>query len=210
MIQGALNWKDRNALYDQTNNAWETAEPGLDQCNCSMDAIARAALVKDYESFLQSKNVYGGLWHEQPEDSIANFYRDPRNRKLLQSIRMLDIGGGPGQVRPERVPQYRPAAMKAIFNIEAQFFMEGGTFERVAKLVWEGNVVGLCLKNPGHYICAVAFDDQTRQIAFKDPWPGDPWPGTKTDPSIPDQDNNKWMSAVDFRNVEPWYILYHK
>lgn len=210
MIQGALNWENKDALYCQENNAWETAEPGLDQCNTTMDANGRAAVVKDFEEYLSKPNIYGGTFHAQPEDDIGNFYRDPRNWPLLLKIRDLPLGIGKGQYRPERIPQYHPAAMKAVFNLSCLFFPGGATFEKIASLVWEGNAVGLCLKEPGHYICAVAYDAGMYQIAFKDPWSGNPWPGTRQDPCIPDQNNNKWMTKDDFKNIEGFYLLYEK
>ena len=198
MIQGAKYWDDRERLYVQTNNAIETLVPGLEYCGPSMDVLGCAGL-KDIEV---SKNQYNGMWVCQPEDYITLYYIDKKNWPLFKKIRPLDLNRYP----PNRVPQYHPAAVKAVFGITSEY-REDGSFEKIVSLLWAGNAVGLCMKKPGHYICGLAYDDKTKQIGFKDPWPNNRWP----DNSVPDQNNNKWFSKEDYnKNIHRWYILYHK
>jgi hypothetical protein len=204
MTQGAKYWFDKDRLYIQDNNAIETLVPGLEYCGPSAMINCIAAL-RDLEN--TPMNDYGGRWEIQPEDYATAYFIDQRNVTHFKRIRGdVDFR----QYPPNRIPQYYPTAALNVFAHEARY-CEGGTFETIAKLLWEGNAVQLCIKSPGHYIAALAYDSSTMQIGFKDPWAGDRWPGGNT---LADQNNNKWFDKDAFNDdehgVQHWYIVYNK
>lgn len=193
MIKGAKNWNNRKKVYRiQNNNLFEILKDGLWFCGPTSGAIAHDAVDSSIE-----KNPYGGDWLIQKEDYISSCFLTEVNWKEFKKIRKLNLKKYP----PYTVPQYYPWVIKKVFGREASFHW-GGTYEKITKLVWDGNAVQICLKEPGHYIVAVAYNDETGELIYHDPWPD----------RHPDRDGfAKRMSQDEFkRNVEDYYILYHK
>jgi hypothetical protein len=97
------------------------------------------------------------------------------------------------------VPQFYPSAVEAVFGAKAVFEW-GADFAGAAACLREGRAVQLCLVKPGHYIAAVAFDDESREIIFNDPWPGRFADGNGF---------NRRMGEAEFKgNVKPYRIVY--
>lgn len=200
MITGCKYWNDKDRLYIQERAAWEQVLPGLQMCGPTAAGNIRAALVDRDEGV----NGFGGAWAERPADALATYFATPANWPELQNIRTLPLGWGAGQFPPWEIPQYYPIAVKKVFGLDAEF--KYGVFSDVVNELLAGNGVQLCLKVPGHYIAAIAYDDQAKKICFKDPWSGDRWPGN----SVTDENGNKWFGAIDYANVQPWYIVIKK
>jgi hypothetical protein len=137
-----------------------------------------------------------GEYRPQSEEVLMDFFNDPLNYAALSKARPdtpPDVWHG------NEVPQFYPAAVKAVFGVEAVFDW-GGDFFKVAACVWAGNAVQLCLVKPGHYIAAVAYDDVTREIIFNDPWPGRFKDGNGF---------NRRMGETEFKgNAKPYRIVY--
>ncbi|MBN2354297.1 MAG: hypothetical protein JXD23_17135 [Spirochaetales bacterium] len=204
MIKGTKYWNTKGRLYIQEKAAWEQILPGFQMCGPTAAGNARAALVDTDDGVAG----FGGTWAGRPADALSTFFATPSNWPALKNVRNLQLGWwGPGVYVPWEIPQYYPLAAKEVFGLDAQFSFNG-TFDKIAGFVSEGNAVQLCLKHPGHYITALAFDDETKRIAFKDPWSADRWPGGN---ALPDANGNKWFGRQDYdANVEQWYIVYLK
>jgi hypothetical protein len=125
-----------------------------------------------------------------------DFFNDPRNYAALKAARPdtpPDVWHG------NEVPQFYPVAVPAVFGVTARFLW-GSDFDRIAACLVEGKAVQLCLVKPGHYIAAVAYDDERREIIFNDPWPD----------RFPDRNGfNRRMGEAECRaNLKPFMIIY--
>jgi hypothetical protein len=125
-----------------------------------------------------------------------DFFNDPRNYEALKKARP----DTPPEVwHGNEVPQFYPIAVKAVFGVKAAFEW-GAEFTKVAAYLQAGKAVQLCLVKPGHYIAAVAFDQDTREIIFNDPWPG----------RFKDKNGfNRRMSEGEYKgNLKPFLVVY--
>jgi hypothetical protein len=125
-----------------------------------------------------------------------DYFNDPRNYDLLKRVRPdtpPDVWHG------NEVPQFYPAAARAVFGIKAEFLWSNH-FDKIASFLVQGNAVQLCLVNPGHYIAAVAYDEDREEIIYNDPWPG----------RFPDGNgfNRRMGRAECAANVKPFLIVY--
>ena len=167
MIVGAKFWNDRDRYYAQTNNPSEellrkTGAVGwLETCGPTAAIMCLATL--GYELTVTCPGVY----RPQPEEVLSDFLNDPRNYPELAKERK-DIT--PDKLPGNRVPQYYPLAVSRVFDAKA-FFTWLTDPVQLAKWLTEGRAVQICLEKPGHYLAAVAFDDERDEIVFNDPWP---------------------------------------
>jgi hypothetical protein len=201
MIQGAKYWDNKKKTYSkQSNNAIETLVPGLEYCGPTAATICDDALTDEKEI----KNQYGGNWIPQKEDSLSLFFIDESNWDMFRKIRGDVIYGhkkGAGQYPPNEIPQLYPYAVQQMFGLRGEFRFKA-LFESVAKELWEGNAVQLCLDKPGHFIAAVAYDEATKEIIYNDPWP-ERWPDGNG--------FNRRMGKAEFEsNMKNFYIVYYK
>lgn len=168
MIYGAKKWNDRTTFSIQTNNAIEAilkkigAPHWLETCGPTSAVNCLDALGWNTRIGLPG----GGT--VQSEDVLTLWLNDIKNRNEEKRART--------NIEPEaflgnEIPQYYPAALFAVFGVLAQY-VEGYTFESVASELKNGRAVMLCLKNPGHFIAAVAYDEEMQEIIYRDPWPG--------------------------------------
>lgn len=186
-----------NANFSQANNVWEIADgPEYNWCNVTALVMGWAAVTPDFDSW---KNPFGGTHRIQPEDWLAEFFRDPKNFAEFMKIRPLDLRIYP----PERVPQYHPLAVQQIFGLQSMFSW-GTTFDLIASLIAPNRSVELCLKSPGHYVLANAFENG--KIGFKDPAPEVVhWKAETLD-----SDGNKWFGVADMNNIESFYVTIER
>jgi hypothetical protein len=193
MIQGSLKWNDRNTFHVQTNNAIEDLVPGLEYCGPTASVMCIDSLRKEF----QNKNSYGGSWVPQDEDFLTCFFIDHANWNMFEKIRQLDLTNLP----PNRIFQYYPYAVKMCFNQVAEY-REDGSFDIISQHLWNGEPCQICLKDPGHFLAAVAFDNEKNEIIYNDPWPGRNLDGNGF---------NRRMGKSDFNlDVMFTYILYRK
>jgi hypothetical protein len=195
IIQGARYWNDADRLHVQENNAFEILVPGLEYCGPTAAVNCIEAL---YENVAPWCKI-------QLEDYLTAFFLDQKNWGMFGQIRPLPYGLGLSQWPPNEIPQLYPYAVRQCFDVSAEY-RENGTFEEVAKEIWNGNAVQLC--PPKHFIAGIAYDSQMKTIGFKDSWVNDRWPGGAT---VVDQLNNKWFNQKQYEDVVArWYILYRK
>lgn len=167
MIVGAMYWNDADKYYIQTNNPTEEMlrKQGIGGFleTCGSTTAVNCLAVHGYELEI----VCPGGYRPQPEEILNDWFNDPRNYALLEKIRR-DIG--PRDLPGNRVPQYYPAGVKAVFGLKCEFIWLS-THHQLADLFEEGCSIQLCLKSPSHYVAGVAYDKASSEIIINDPWP---------------------------------------
>jgi len=195
MITGAKLWNDRSTYFRQDNNPTETmlkkmGGKWLETCGPTAAANCLAALGYDLTI------TCPGGWVPQPEEILEDFLNDPRNYPDMRAVRSnLDPASIPGN----RVPQYYPLAVSRVFKALGNY-VESHSFDALVDHLSKGMAVQLCLMTPGHYIAAVAYDDETHEVLYRDPWPERFADGNGF---------NRRMSATEFQaNTKSFAIIY--
>jgi hypothetical protein len=87
-----------------------------------------------------------------------------------------------------------------VFKANGAFFWNT-SFDNVVKVVAKGQAVQICLKVPGHYLAVVAYDPDTKELIYRDPWPNrvPTWEGDGF---------NRRMGEIEWANVKGFYIAY--
>lgn len=168
MIRGCKRWDDRDAFYVQTNNSIEAllrAHGGkgwLESCGPSAMVNCLAAMGVKVEA------ARIGAWTPQPEDIVTLYLNDPRN---ADRFARAERGIKPGSIPGNRVAAYYPDAAMDLYSVHAALTLGLMGFDSLASFLRGGKAVQLCLVNPGHYVAAVAFDDDAQEIVYHDSWP---------------------------------------
>jgi len=167
MIHGLLYWDDRQRYYSQVNNSIERllrtkGDKGwLETCGPTatvmiLDMMGRQVGVDTV-----------GSYHPQPEDVLALWLNDPRNRQKMRNARPeLE----PFQFPGNQIAQYYPPAVAEVFGIQGEY-IEGGTWEVVKLNLIQGHGVMVAMKSPGHFISVVAYDNLKDEFIYHDPFP---------------------------------------
>ncbi len=194
MIYGAKFWNDRDRFYSQENNPTEQLlkkreeDSWLESCGPTAAVNCLAAL--DYNL----KILCPGPYRPQPEEILMDFLNDPRNRAELEKIRADVLNAHLGN----RIPQFYPHAVKQVFGAIGVFVWISGYVKTISYLK-HGAALQLCLVEPGHYIAAVAYDDESSEIIFNDPWPA----------GVGGDGFNRHLDSAEFdRNVKKFAIIY--
>ena len=198
MIRGAQYWSDRTRYFIQTNNALEAvlkqyaAEEYLVACGPTAAVMCIAAMggMVDCEA--------PGEWIPQPEDVLTLWFHDRRNWDELYRIRP-ETAPGSTHYSPHEVPQYYPAAVRSVFDARASFRWTGD-FYAIANHVSNRETAMIALRNPGHFISVVAYDDQAEELIYHDPWP---------DRLDDKQGFSRRMGLVEYNeNVQPYAVVF--
>tara|TARA_Y100000310_G_scaffold269827_1_gene283297 strand:- start:9497 stop:10099 length:603 start_codon:yes stop_codon:yes gene_type:complete len=169
---GLIYWNDESTYYTQTNNPSEEllrkedGEDFLETCGptAAVNILAAAGYRVDIEC--------PGTYRPQPEEVLTDWFNDPRNYGTMLTAR---DGVDPSLYMGNEIPQYYPAAIRDVFAVAARFFWGVSVDDVISALANRCGVM-ICLEKPGHYIAVVAYDPDTREIVYRDPWPGNPWP----------------------------------
>jgi len=137
----------------------------------------------------------------QPEDAMTMWLNDTRNYPLLREQRE-DID--PKDYMCNRVPQYFPIAVQKIFRVESEFVW-GCHFDDLKKRVTVGQACVVLLKNPGHFITIKAYDEDTNELLYDDPWSENPWPSRSKGTSS----FNRRLIEQDFSNIDSFKIVFY-
>jgi len=196
MIKGARLWADRDTYYSQQNNPTEellrkrVEQSRLESCGPTASVNCLAVLGYDL------RVLCPGPYRPQPEEILMDWFQDPRNYERLAATRQ-DIN--PLQTPGNRVAQYYPPAVADVFSAHADFAWIN-RFALLAEYLCKGYALQICLRNPGHYIAAVAYDEETEEVIYRDPWPD----------RLPDHNGFNRRLGVDeyIRNVKGYAIIY--
>lgn len=195
MIKGVKFWNARDCYFVQTNNPTEEIlrkrSDGVWLVSCGPSAAITCIAAMGFDVEVKTPGDY----KPQSEEVLMDFFNDPRNYPALQKVRPETP---PDMWHGNEIPQFYPVAVQSVFGVKARFEWTA-PFEKVIAELQAGKAVQLCLKNPGHYIAAVAYDDERDEIIFNDPWPGRFKDGNGF---------NRRLKRVDFSNVKPFRIVY--
>lgn len=196
VIRGARYWEDKDRYFVQTNNPTEellrkrVEQSRLESCGPTAAVNCLAVLGCELDVLCP------GPWRPQPEEILMDWFQDPRNYERLAAIRQ-DVN--PLATPGNRVPQYYPFAVADVFGAHADFAW-AERFALIGEYLCKGYSLQLCLKNPGHFIAAVAYDDETGEIIYRDPWPE----------RLSDRDGfNRRLDLDEFNsNVRRYVVIY--
>ena len=222
MIYGAKFWNDKDRYYRQDNNpSEETLRKDSIEDIREVEKLLRANGVAEYVIGLVKKELRGflescgptaavnclaaldynlkilcpGPYRPQPEETLMDFFNNPLNYDALEAIRQdVDPVSSPGN----RIPQWYPYAVKEVFGATGVFVWISGYVKTISYLK-HGWALQLCLVDPGHYIAAVAYDDESSEIIYNDPWPA----------GVGGNGFNQRLNIAEFdRNVKKFAIIY--
>lgn len=172
MIHGLKKWNDRDTYFTQVNNPTEeilrkkNKKGFLETCGPTAAVNILAA---------RGDNILincPGEYIPQPEEVLNDYFNDPANYRNLKNARK---GLNPADWLGNEIPQYYSVAVPAVFGIKSKFRWSQ-TWQNIIDCVKQNIGVMICLKNPGHFIAVVAYDDKTDEMIYNDPWPGNKWP----------------------------------
>lgn len=158
MISGAAFWNERNLLCVQTNNPTEAMfkkrreASWLESCGPTAAVNCLSAL-----GYRVTVTTPGG-WQPQPEELLLDWFHDYRNAEILGNYEW-----------PNRVMSLYAPAVLSVFGVQCQVI--NLTWGSLVDHLGAGQAVQLLLRQPGHYIATVAYDDETDEILFWDSWP---------------------------------------
>ena len=194
--------KDEKCYYSQANNSIESIlskfvrSKQLETCGSTAIVNAIATMFGEQDFLLAG----GGML--QPEDVVTCWLNDPANQRELQLAR-LDIA--PSDYMGNRVPQYFPNVVKAVFGRQASFSW-GADFDDIRKLTDNGQAIICCLKDPSHYITFKDFNIETNELIYDDPWPSNYWPDRHKGKS----GFSRTMNLEEFEsNVQGYKVVFH-
>jgi hypothetical protein len=196
MIKGVKFWDDRSHYYVQTNNPTEEIlrkrSDGNWLVSCGPTAAVSCLSAMGYDVDIRCPGTY----QPQPEEVLMDFFNDPINYNALKAARPETP---PDKWHGNEVPQFYPVAVHGVFGVKAEFLW-GNDFNKIAAFLESGRAVQLCLIKPGHYVAAVAYDSEKREIVINDPWPG----------RFADKNGfNRRMPEAEVKaNVKPFMIVF--
>ncbi|MFC1238402.1 C39 family peptidase [Treponema vincentii] len=195
MIKGVKFWNARECYFVQTNNPTEEIlrkrSDGVWLVSCGPSAAVTCIAAMGFDVSIKTPGGYA----PQSEEVLMDFFNDPRNYSELKAARPETP---PDMWHGNEIPQFYPVAVKSVFGVKACFEWTA-PFETVIAELQAGKAVQLCLKKPGHYIAAVAYDDVSDEVIFNDPLPGRFKDGNGF---------NRRLKRADFSNVKPFRIVY--
>jgi len=196
MIVGAKYWNDRDRYFIQTNNPTEEIlrKAGVKSwlVSCGPTAAVNCLAAMGFNVTIRCPGGY----EPQPEQALMDYFNDPRN---YPNLRLARQDTDPAEWNGNEVPQFYPVAVPDVFGVPTRFVWISD-FSKIAELLRSGRAVQLCLKDPGHYIAAVAWDENRQEVIFNDPWPGRFSDGNGF---------NRRMDEAEYcRNVKPFAVVY--
>lgn len=226
MIYGLTKWDDPNTYWSQTNNPTEQIlkKDGLRDSE-KLREIGKKYGIKDsiINEMIKSISMWlescgnttavniadalgadveflgPGPWAPKADECLLDYFNSPENYDKFIKIRN-DID--PDNLLGNEVPQYYVAGIPDVLNIPCGFFW-GAYFDKMVQGIKKGKGLMICLKDPGHYVGIVAYDDETDELIYRDPWPGNYWP----ERHLGTPGFNRRMNREDFKNVQSFYLV---
>lgn len=168
MIKGARLWDQESRFdLDQTDNSIELTlgryGATLSAVTCGPTAAINCLLAIDAAVDTETS----GGWQPQAADVLALWFHDPRNWPALRAVRE-ETDPESTVYSPHEVPQYYPPAVEAVFGARCDFLWLN-KWSSIVSRIGSGMAIQLCL--PGHYIAAVAYDDESDELIYHDSYP---------------------------------------
>lgn len=225
MIFGLKKWDDRSTYWDQTNNPTEQvlkkdalrdskrikeigAEYSIPENVINeliiavspwLESCGPTAAVNIVNSLSVDVYFKGPALHKVPGDeALTDFFNTPSNYPKFDRIRKeID----PDSILNNEIPQFYIVGIPEVFGLKCSFHW-GRIWGLFIRIIKEGHGLMVCLRKPGHYIGIVAYDDETEEFIYRDPWAGNPWPERhrKKDGF------NRRLNIEEFENIQPFYI----
>ena len=205
MKLGITNWEDKNIRYDQTRNSIETIIKKIkleirkkenadiklgyyESCGVSAFCTLMEGMgflkESDYPSLPNGKTI-------QFDDWVMMYLNDPKN-SFSTDVDQMD----------NRLFKNYVKLGLELFDCKADY-VKRPSWNDIANHLKTGDGVQLCLIKPGHYIAAIAYDDQDDKIIFHDSW------GKRAGLK-----NNGYFEELDKtgfdKNVKEYAVIYHK
>jgi len=166
----AKYWNNRaKGYYDQTNNPTEgllkklknlnQRKHWLESCGGEAAASCMASLGYNIEIVTPGGHIL------QPGELIVDFLNGKRQENELSKIRS-SVKTIPGN----RLPQLYPYAVFSLFGADAEFRWVHN-WKAICWQLESGHTIQLNLKKPDHFIAAVKYDKNTKEIIYNDSWP---------------------------------------
>lgn len=163
MIYGCKHWNDSDCFYVQTNNPTEEIlqKTGVVRYleTCGPTSAVNCLAAMGHKVTIDTPGGY----QPQPEEILNDFFNDPRNYWELKKERN-DIN--PADYLGNEIAQYYPLAIKRVFGVRCRFVF--ASWRDIIENLKEGQACQICFKVPGHFVAAVAFDDETQEIIYND------------------------------------------
>lgn len=179
---GTLYWNDNKHFNIQTNdpveelyrklvNEMKQKYPQLHWGyleSCGVNACANCfGATREGRVIIELMTSTPGGYVQQFSHLLIGFLNDPNNYADFEKIRK-DIS--PYAIQGNRVPQYYPFLVQRMFGIKGifNFGIDINIFKNILNLQYP---IQVCLKNPGHYIAIVAYDEINDVFIYHDSWP---------------------------------------
>jgi hypothetical protein len=187
-IECMLRKDEIQEMQNSTPKMW------LETCGTHSNSNAIMATRKDPNDFILSLSS-NGRWYPRMPDILALWLNTPQNYSKMLSVRSsLD----PDSYFGNEIPQYYPITVKEVFGVDCSF-NDNHTWATLVSNIKIHSAVVLCLKIPGHFICAIGYDDSANEIIYVDPYP----------PRQPIDWKKARMGPIEHNNnVQPFIIIY--
>ena len=116
-------------------------------------------------------NCPGG-YIQKPENVITDCLNDPYSYPYLRQIRKET---DPAKWLGNRIPQFYAYACHEVFGVTA-LFNWSKDLDYVYHSIRDNYAIMACMRDPGHFIPIVGYDDQTGNLIYHDPWSSNYYP----------------------------------
>ena len=156
------------SMYDQTNNAIEqilrkyknrkvvSPHDYLESCGTESVQVIRESMGKNMETG----------YPVQPADILLLAFNDPANYRAMRRVFNVD----PDRYLGNEIPEWYQAIVPLVFPDTRVQFENPITWKQVTEFVSGGHGVQLLLKNPGHFIGVILYDEEKDILHFNDTW----------------------------------------
>jgi hypothetical protein len=164
--------------------------------SCGPNAMTNCIVATKAGRFIYNAlRMTRGIYKHQFPHLLLGYLNDPANYSKMVAVREDHLD--PSGIMGNRVPQYYPLVAREVCEITA-FFEWGADFEKIKGKVITGMPVQICLKNPGHYLAVIGYDQAADELVTVDSWPDRTGIGF-----------GGRLKRSEMDNVQPWLVWYN-